>query len=71
MLVYEEPTSGIYQYNIKDIFLELKDASQKDYIITTGTNETYHTDKNNAKLNEFLEEIDVDLDVCMQIKTNE
>ena len=71
ILVYEEPTSGTYQYDIKNIFLELKQVSEKYYIITTGTNETYSTDKNNEKLNEFLEENDIDLDVCMQTKTKE
>ena len=71
ILVYDEPTSGTYQYDIKNIFLELKQVSEKDYIITTGTNETYSTDKNNEKLKEFLEEIDIDLDVCMKTKTTE
>lgn len=68
ILVYEEPSSGTYQYDIKDIFLELKQVSKKYYIITTGTNETYTTDQDNEKLREFLKEINVDLDTCMQSK---
>ena len=66
--MYEEPSSGTYQYDIKDIFLELKQVSKKYYIITTGTNETYTTDQDNEKLREFLKEINVDLDTCMQSK---
>ena len=68
ILEYEEPIKGTYEYDIKEIFLNLKQANKKYYIITTGTNETYTTDQENEKLMEFLEEIDVDLDTCMQSK---
>ena len=66
VLIYEEPITGTYTYNIEEIFLNLKQTSKKYYVITTGTNEIYTTDKANEKLNEFLKEIDVDLDACLQ-----
>ena len=71
ILEYEEPISGTYEYDIKDIFLNLKQVSKKYYKITTGSNETYLTDKDNEKLITFLKEIDVDLDTCMQSKVKE
>ena len=66
MLVYKDPIEGTYEYDIKEIFLELKQVSEKEYVITTGSNETYFTDKENNQLIEFLKVIDVDLDVCMK-----
>ena len=65
MIVYKDPVEGTYEYDIKEIFLNLKQVSEKEYMITTGNNETYFTDKENSKLMEFLNTIDVDLDICM------
>lgn len=71
ILEYGKPTTGTYTYDIKEIFLNLKKANKKYYIITTGTGETYTTDQENEKLNEFLEEIDVNLDACLQKKAKD
>lgn len=67
--VYSSATEGTYEYDVLDIFLNLKQASEKYYTITTGTYETYMTDKNNEALMDFLDTINVDLDACMSVDT--
>ena len=67
--VYSSATEGTYEYDVLDIFLNLKQASEKYYTITTGTYETYMTDKNNEALMDFLDTINVDLDACMSVGT--
>lgn len=69
--VYSSATEGTYKYDVLDIFLDLKQASEKYYTITTGTYETYMTDKNNEALMNFLATIDIDLDACMSAETAE
>lgn len=67
--VYSNATEGTYEYDVLDIFLNLKQASEKYYTITTGTYETYMTDKNNKALMNFLDTIHIDLDACMSTET--
>lgn len=64
--VYTDAYEGTYDYDILSIFKDLKVASDEYYTITTGTYTTHLTDKNNKSLMNFLNNLDVDMDLCMQ-----
>ena len=60
-----------YDYDLAKIFKEIKRPSDKTYIITTGKNEEYYTDIENKALKEFLDSINVNLDLCISAQVPE
>ncbi len=68
---YADPMVGTYQYDITKIFNSIKRPSDKTYVINTGKNEEYYTDINNKFLKEFLDSINVNLDLCIKVEIPE
>ncbi len=68
---YDDPLVGRYDYDITKIFKGIKRPSDKTYIITTGKNEEYYTDIENKALKEFLDSINVNLDLCISVQVPE
>ena len=78
ILEYSKSVSGTYEYDVTKIVENSIDANDKTYDmndlpiyeIYTGKGRYYTVEDNNKYLDEFLELIDIDLNVCAEAEDN-
>ncbi len=58
---------GTFNYQIDDIIQNNEESSNINYLVTDNLGNTYKIDESNIYLQEFLEEININLDNCLKI----